>query len=298
MNGTTVPPAAPVTSASFTIGVPVTPGTYEFRLHPNNGFGIAATSGLVTVTASTAQLTVNGIAPPTPVSVGPAAAVQLSVTDGPGATGDWVGLYAAGAADSAFLAWQYLAGLMPCFFPDRRSLRRHLLLAHARMKIREIDHEAHVREHALHRCPSVVHLLLLKLRHAGAMKLFEERSQIVVECGSAEEDVVQLLGEHRPEFLLLAPLQAPIVEKRLERPHEIFPCRDDAFHTWPNMRGVKHQRGVEPPSRGVQAGSRSLDGGDQPVECLLLLVERSSRLWAKREAARRPAARAGVSRRR
>jgi hypothetical protein len=71
------------------------------------------------------------------------------------------------------------------------------------------------------------------------MKLFEERSQIVVEFGVAVERVVQVLGEHRPEFLFLAPLQAPIVEKRPERTHQILPCHDDAFHTWPHVLRVK-----------------------------------------------------------
>jgi len=51
-----------------------------------------------------AQLTVSA----TTVSTG--APLEVSVSNGPGNPGDWVGLYVPGAADTAFLTWQYLNG--------------------------------------------------------------------------------------------------------------------------------------------------------------------------------------------
>ena len=60
---------------------------------------------------------------------------------------------------------------------------------------------------------------------------------------------VEQAQARKPE-INVAPLQAPIVEKRLERTHQILPCRDDVSHTWPHVLGVKHQRSVEPPPRG------------------------------------------------
>jgi hypothetical protein len=40
---------ANVTTRSWTITMPSTPGTYEFRLFPNNGYTVAATSPPITV---------------------------------------------------------------------------------------------------------------------------------------------------------------------------------------------------------------------------------------------------------
>src|SRR5262249_45002261 len=39
-----------VTTRTWTVAMPTTPGTYEFRLFPNNGYTRAATSATVTVT--------------------------------------------------------------------------------------------------------------------------------------------------------------------------------------------------------------------------------------------------------
>jgi hypothetical protein len=41
-----------VTTRTWTVTMPTTPGTYEFRLFPNNGFTRAATSPTVSVGAS------------------------------------------------------------------------------------------------------------------------------------------------------------------------------------------------------------------------------------------------------
>ncbi len=50
LSGTQVPPASPLTDASFTVTMPVIPGTYNLRLFRNNGSTWLATSETVTVT--------------------------------------------------------------------------------------------------------------------------------------------------------------------------------------------------------------------------------------------------------
>ena len=70
--------------------------------------------GLLFFSLSTAHaqpaLSVNGATPPGSVSVSAGATVSVAVSGGPSNTGDWVGLYAVGAGDSAYVAWQYLSG--------------------------------------------------------------------------------------------------------------------------------------------------------------------------------------------
>lgn len=110
LNNATVAPAVGVTDATVTFIAPVTPGNYELRLFASDGYGRLATSGVVTVEPSPAELTINGTGPPTAVSVGAGTHVTVGVTNGPGNPGDWVALYAATAADSAFLTWRYLNG--------------------------------------------------------------------------------------------------------------------------------------------------------------------------------------------
>jgi len=97
-----------VTSATVQMSLPLDAGSYEFRLHPNNGYTVAATSAPVTVTATTAQVTVNGVSPPDAVSVGAATALSVGASCGPPTATNWVGLYAVASADTASVQWQYL----------------------------------------------------------------------------------------------------------------------------------------------------------------------------------------------
>src|SRR5207245_4203515 len=52
--------------------------------------------------------------PPTlnvnPTTVNRGGSVTVTVTNGPGSSTDWIGLYRQGAADTAFLDWRYLNG--------------------------------------------------------------------------------------------------------------------------------------------------------------------------------------------
>src|SRR5258708_38635100 len=67
---------------------------------------------LVSAAAAFAQLqvAVNGIAPPNAVSVPAGTAVSVAISYGPGNTTDWIGLYATGAGNGAYLDWKYLSG--------------------------------------------------------------------------------------------------------------------------------------------------------------------------------------------
>jgi hypothetical protein len=110
LNGSTSAPASGLIDATLTLLMPVAPGEYEFRLFGSNGYTRLATSTTVDVLASSSQIAVNGIAPPTSGTVTAGSMGTVTVTDGPGNPADWVGLYPAGAADTAFVDWRYLNG--------------------------------------------------------------------------------------------------------------------------------------------------------------------------------------------
>lgn len=110
LNGTTGVPEYGVSAATLTFTVPVTAGGYELRFFANGTYERLATSAVVTVAAPTAHVAVNGVLPPTAVSVSPESPVTVYVTSAPGNATDWVGLFPAGATDSGYLAWQYLNG--------------------------------------------------------------------------------------------------------------------------------------------------------------------------------------------
>ena len=81
-------------------------GTYELRLFSANGYTLLATSNSFSVqTPPAATLSV------TPPSVQPGGSVTAAWTNifAPTAT-DWIGLYAPGAPDNAFISWRYTDG--------------------------------------------------------------------------------------------------------------------------------------------------------------------------------------------
>ncbi len=110
LNSTTVAPTTGLASGTVSFLAPVTPGSYEVRFFANGTYGRLATSGVITVSASPAAVTVNGGAPPAAVPVNAGTYANVAVSDGPGNAGDWVGLYAANTADTALLSWRYLNG--------------------------------------------------------------------------------------------------------------------------------------------------------------------------------------------
>jgi hypothetical protein len=110
MDGTQTPPSAGVFSAHLTFTLPLTGGAYEFRWFQNDGYTLLAKSTIVDV-AAPAKVTINGVDPPTSVTVLPSSSVTIGVSGGPANTTDWVGLYQPSTADPYWIAKQYLNGL-------------------------------------------------------------------------------------------------------------------------------------------------------------------------------------------
>jgi len=94
---------AGATTRVWTVTMPASPGTYEFRLFLNGGYTRAATSPPVTVQpASAATLTVSA------TSVARGAPVTATLTNGLGGGSDWMALAPAGAPDTSYVQWTYV----------------------------------------------------------------------------------------------------------------------------------------------------------------------------------------------
>ena len=107
LNGAQSPPSSGQTTAALTFAMPPTAGTYQFRFFPNNTFNLLATSAnVVSSIASSATISASS------TSVQPGASVSVTVSNGPGSTTDWVGLYASTAPsdDPNLISWKYLNG--------------------------------------------------------------------------------------------------------------------------------------------------------------------------------------------
>jgi|GEM_PF-2192578 len=90
------------TSGTLTFTAPSEPGTYEFRMFKDNGYVKIATSSQLKVgdtTTYNASLTISSIY---------SGGVSVSYSGGSGLSGSWVGMFKEGAADSAYLAYQYI----------------------------------------------------------------------------------------------------------------------------------------------------------------------------------------------
>jgi hypothetical protein len=91
-----------VTTRSWTVTMPTTSGTYEFRLFPNNGYSRAATSVPVTVVGLPPSLAVNA------TSVGGGSSVTMTLTNGLGGAADWLALAATGSPSTSYLQYTYV----------------------------------------------------------------------------------------------------------------------------------------------------------------------------------------------
>src|ERR1041385_5077981 len=89
----------------FTILSTVAPGTYQLRLFANNGYTLLATSSNFTVSAPNITLS----ATPSIVALGGIETAAWSGIPAP-TSSDWVGLYAPGAANTAYISWRYTTG--------------------------------------------------------------------------------------------------------------------------------------------------------------------------------------------
>ena len=93
---------AGVTTRSWTVTMPATAGTYEFRLFLNNGYTRAATSPTVTVqggTTTSPTLAVNT------TTAAPGAAVTVTLTGGLGGSTDWLALAATTAPNTSYVQY-------------------------------------------------------------------------------------------------------------------------------------------------------------------------------------------------
>ncbi len=100
-------PAIRGSSSTVTFTVPDGPGVYEVRLFRNDTPTLLATSGAITIAATT--LAVNGVMAPGGIAVGGGAALTVNVTNGPGQPGDWLVLADTSAAPGTYVAWKYLS---------------------------------------------------------------------------------------------------------------------------------------------------------------------------------------------
>src|SRR5437016_1954308 len=107
----TQPPSPGSTTGAALFTLPSTAGHYEVRLFAANTYGRIATSGTITVT-TTAQIAVNGLLAPDPVTVITGGHLTVAVSGGPGNATHWVALAPVGASEGTYLAWQYLNGLL------------------------------------------------------------------------------------------------------------------------------------------------------------------------------------------
>jgi hypothetical protein len=104
LNGAQTRPGSGVTGAAVTFTMPATPGTYNVRFFLNDTITKLATSATITVTAAAPSILLSA------TTVARGGTVTATVANGPGTVGDWVGLFAAAAADGTYLDWKYLNG--------------------------------------------------------------------------------------------------------------------------------------------------------------------------------------------
>jgi subtilisin len=96
-----------VTTRTWAVTMPSTPGTYEFRLFLNNGTARAATSAPITLDATAP--------PPSPpvlsvsaTTVAPGASVTATLTNGLGGGQDWLALASTSSANTSYLTFTYV----------------------------------------------------------------------------------------------------------------------------------------------------------------------------------------------
>ena len=101
---------AGVTTNTWSVTMPSTPGTYEFRLFLNNGYVRAATSPTITVAAggsgggggTAPQLSVSA------TSATPGSQVTVTLSGGYGGATDWIALASTTAPDTSYLQYVYV----------------------------------------------------------------------------------------------------------------------------------------------------------------------------------------------
>jgi subtilisin family serine protease len=97
--------ASPSGSCPFDLPASLAPGTYVLRLFSNNGFSQLSASNNFTVTAGAATTLT---ASPSSIAAGGALTATWNGIASPTST-DWIGLYLAGTANTAYIDWIYVS---------------------------------------------------------------------------------------------------------------------------------------------------------------------------------------------
>ena len=99
LNGSHQKPAAGLAGASVLFTLPLATGSFHVRLFTNDSYALMATSEAITTVPPTVTL-----------SRADASTLTATIANGPGAPGDWIGLYDAAGTPTQYLQWQYLDG--------------------------------------------------------------------------------------------------------------------------------------------------------------------------------------------
>ena len=99
---------AGVKTRTWTINMPSTPGQYEFRLFPNNGYVRAATSPVVTVGSGNPTSSTGPSVAIDSARAQPGGAVTATLINGFGGSRDWLALAAVGSPNASYLQWIYV----------------------------------------------------------------------------------------------------------------------------------------------------------------------------------------------
>ncbi len=97
-----------VTTRTWTVTTPSTPGTYEFRLFPNNTYNRIATSATITVDPAVPPPTTPASIAVSATTVAPGASVTATLSNAPGGSYDWLALAATTAANSSYVTFTYV----------------------------------------------------------------------------------------------------------------------------------------------------------------------------------------------
>jgi hypothetical protein len=97
-----------VTSRTWTVTAPTAPGTYEFRLFPNNSYTRIATSTTITVGSATPPPTGPAVLTVSSTTVAPGAMVTATLTNGPGGAYDWIALAPTSASNGSYSTFTYV----------------------------------------------------------------------------------------------------------------------------------------------------------------------------------------------
>jgi hypothetical protein len=93
---------AGVTTRTWTVTMPTTAGTYEFRLFKTGSIRVATSPAVTVAAAPPPALSVSV------TSVGPGGTVTATLTNGFGGQSDWIALAVVGSVNTSYVQWTYV----------------------------------------------------------------------------------------------------------------------------------------------------------------------------------------------